>query len=86
MRRSLRLILVFLSCCAIFIAKAQTDSTTHHGENIRQQLPVISISPSEDTSLIVIADISLHGNKKTQPFICTSLPYAYFMYRVVRRT
>lgn len=69
MRRSLRLIFVFLASCAIFMAKAQTDSTIQHRENIREPFPVISITPPEDTSLIVIADISLHGNKKTQPFI-----------------
>lgn len=64
-----RQIMVLLGCILVLFANAQNDSTIQAIDTASVAFPTISITPPEDSTLVVIAEISLQGNKRTLPFI-----------------
>jgi outer membrane protein assembly factor BamA len=65
-----RQILVWLCCSIYLFATAQGSSSSRKDSSAAINTLLNSISKTiSDTSLVVIADISVHGNKKTKPFV-----------------
>ncbi len=64
-----RRILVLFCCFLMLSATAQKDTAVNVTDSAAMAFPTIIVTPPKDTALVVIADISLHGNKKTLPFI-----------------
>lgn len=65
-----RLILVCVVCLFSLLVNAQTQSgLSKDSVSIINTLLDAILQGSTDSSLLLIADISIHGNKKTQPFI-----------------
>lgn len=61
-------ILVWLCCCISIAASAQASGQLSNNPAASLNSPA-QISTEEDTSLVIVADITIHGNKKTKPFI-----------------
>jgi outer membrane protein assembly factor BamA len=66
-----RQILVWILCGMYLFANAQQQDTLRKDSSstINAQLLTSIFRNTNDTSLVVIADISIHGNKKTKPYI-----------------
>ncbi len=66
-----RQILVWLSCSLQVFAFAQVEQPPPGKDSSNSLVNVITayVKAQNDTSLVLIADITIHGNKRTKPFI-----------------
>ena len=65
-----RQILVWICCCISFLVNAQEGSPlTKDSTGILNSIAQNILRNKEDTSLIVIADITINGNKRTKAFV-----------------
>src|SRR5690348_3132048 len=67
-----RQILVGLCCCVYLFATAQNQDNTKRDSISANTLNTLLTTVTQtvnDTSLITVADISIHGNKRTKPYI-----------------
>ncbi len=64
-----RQILVWIYCCINMIATAQIINPIQDSLAGSKNIPQNFMRPVGDSSIIIIADITIHGNKRTKPFI-----------------
>ncbi|MEP6845475.1 MAG: hypothetical protein ABI861_05705, partial [Panacibacter sp.] len=74
-------ILVWIFSSLYMFASAQVDNQLQHDTTGINALPGSIASSTNDTSLVLIADISVHGDKKTKPYIIErELPFKQGQY------
>ncbi len=64
-----RQILVWIYCCINIMATAQIIDTVEHRSQDSSVIPQNFMRAGDDSSIIIIADITIRGNKRTRPFI-----------------